>query len=233
MIEQGFGRRRAATLTRTLLVIASTISVASAFSPTMLLSQIEMRRSAIRARLFWRSAQPGFRSSFTLVRDSIEEEEIRKEVLENAFDTILSNKGVDRVLGSALHSIHPPHYEKLAAALPSLTNLHLHIHLFPGVAAHAIGAALPAAADLASIEHLLATLPLCAVIPGVALLAAAGVLPPHASVRSSIVPLHRASATNSIVPFRRSRPKGEEAPDGNHPGDNSRANGTSQKWTPP
>ncbi|KAJ1490299.1 hypothetical protein T484DRAFT_1935387 [Baffinella frigidus] len=194
MIGQGIRRQRALTFSTTLLLMASTMSVASAFSPTMLLSQIKMRRSAIKARLLWRSARPGVRSSFSLVRDSIEEEEIRKEVLENAFDNIVFNKGLDRVVGSALHNMFPPEYEKLASSLPSLSNLHMHLHIhLPGVTAHAIGAALPAVAmDHASIEHLLATLPVWAVIPGVALLAAAAALPPqtNASVTSSIVPFH-------------------------------------------
>ncbi|KAJ1490302.1 hypothetical protein T484DRAFT_1935392, partial [Baffinella frigidus] len=198
MIGQGIRRQRAITFSTTLLLMASTMSVASAFSPTMLLSQIKMRRSAIKARLFWpslRSLRPELRSSFSLVRDSIEEEEIRKEVLENAFDNIVFNKGLDRVVGSALHNMFPPEYEKLASSLPSLSNLHMHLHLhLPGVTAHAIGAALPAVAmDHASIEHLLATLPVWAVIPGVVLLAAAAALPPRAdaSVTSSIVPLHQ------------------------------------------
>jgi hypothetical protein len=195
MIGQGIRRQRALTFSTTLLLMASTMSVASAFSPTMLLSQIKMRRSAIKARLLWRSARPELRSSFSLVRDSIEEEEIRKEVLENAFDNIVFNKGLDRVVGSALHNMFPPEYEKLASSLPSLSNLHMHLHIhLPGVTAHAIGAALPAVAmDHASIEHLLATLPVWAVIPGVVLLAAAAALPPRAdaSVTSSIVPLHQ------------------------------------------
>jgi hypothetical protein len=178
------------------------MTVACAFSPSMLVSDIAMSRSGMeKARLVARSAGRGLRSSFTLARDSIEkEEDIRKEVLENAFDNTLFNNGFDRVLGSALHSIHPPHYEKLASALPSLTNLHLHIHL-PGVAAHAISAVLPAAAmDIASIEHLLATLPVWAAVPGVALLAAAGAIPLHTVV----------SVKSSTVPFHRVRPKAEE-----------------------
>ena len=169
----------------------------------MLVSDITMTRPGMdKARLVAQSAGKGLRSSFTLVRDSIEkEEDIRKELLENALDNTLFNNGFDRVLGSALHSIHPPHYEKLASALPSLTNLHLHIHL-PGVAAHAIGAVLPAAAmDLASIEHLLATLPVWAVLPGLALLAFPGALP-----LSTVV-----SVESSTVPFHRVRPAAEEA----------------------
>jgi hypothetical protein len=128
------------------------------------------------------------------VRVAIEEDDIRKEVLENAIDTIVSNKALDRVVGSALHSIHPPHYEKLASALPSL---HMHLHL-----------------------HLLLHLPgvwVWAVIPGVALLVAAGVLPHHttdASATSSIVPLHRVAVTNSTVPLHRLRQTGKEASGG-------------------
>ncbi|KAJ1493165.1 hypothetical protein T484DRAFT_3638568, partial [Baffinella frigidus] len=195
MIGQGFRRRRDVTISMILLAMASTISVACAFSPATLLPQIEMRRPVIQARRLWWSARSRSRSSFTLVRNATEWEDIRKEVLANAVDNILFNKdGFDRVVGSALHSVHPPHYEKLASALPSLSNLHLHPHL-PGVTAHAIAAALPAVAmDHASIEHLLATLPAWAVIPGVALLAATAALPPHTdtSAASSIVPTHRA-----------------------------------------
>ena len=202
MICQGFRRRRSSTLSATLLFVASTMTVACAFSPSMLVSQITMRSSGMdKARLVAQSAGRGLRSSFTLARDSIEnEEDIRKEVLENAFDNTLLNNGFDRVLGSALHSIHPPHYEKLASALPSLTNLHLHIHL-PGVA-HAISAVLPAAAmDLASIDHLLATLPVWALLPGLALLASPGAIPLNTVV----------SVQSSAVPFHRVRPEAEEA----------------------
>jgi hypothetical protein len=138
------------------------------------------------------------------VRESIEEEDIQKEVLENAMESILYNKGLDRVVGSALHSIQPPHYEKLASALPSLSNLHPHLHL-PVVTAHAIAAALPAAAlDLTSMENLIATLHMWAVIPGVLLLAA-GALPQQmdAPASSSIVPLPRSTSSSSIVPLRR------------------------------
>ena len=202
MIDQGLRRQPAVAFSTTLLVIASTISIASAFSPSMLVSQITMRRSGIKARIVSRNAGRGLRSSFTLVRDSIEkEEEIRQEVLERAFDNILSNKGFDKVLGSALRSIHPPHYEKLASALPSVSNLHLHLHL-PEVTAHAIGAVVPAAAiDIASIEHLLATLPLWSIIRVVSLVSAARALP-----LSTVV-----SVKSSAVPFHRARPEAEEA----------------------
>jgi len=209
MIDQGLRRQPAVAFSTTLLVIASTISIASAFSPSMLVSQITMRRSGIKARLVSRNAGRGLRSSFTLVHDSIEKEEdirnevleeVRNEVLENVFDNILSNKGFDQVLGSALRSIHPPHYEKLASALPSWSNLHLHLHL-PEVTAHTVSAAHPAAAmDLASIEHLLATLPVWALLPGLALLASPGAFP-----LSTIV-----SVKNSAVPFHRVRPEAEE-----------------------
>ena len=190
--------RIAVALSTTLLVM-TTISVAGAFSspPTPTASCAgsgfpNMRRSAIHARLLWRNAIPSFRPSFNLVRESIEEEDIQKEVLENAIESILYNKGFDRVVGSALHSIQLPH-----SALPSLSNLHPHLHLPVHVTAHAIAAALPATAlDLASIENLLATLPVWAWFPGVALLAA-GALPPHmdASASSSIVPLRRRKGT--------------------------------------
>ena len=116
----------------TALLVMTNISVAGAFSsqapPTTTASCAgsglpNMRRSAIHARLWWRNAIPSFRPSINLVRESIEEEDIQKEVLENAMESILYNKGLDRVVGSALHSIQPPHYEKLASALPSLSNL--------------------------------------------------------------------------------------------------------------
>ncbi|KAJ1490298.1 hypothetical protein T484DRAFT_1935385 [Baffinella frigidus] len=227
----GFRRTSSA---ETLLVVATTLHVVCAFAPvarpsfvprptvTRSKSTMNLRRPAVSARLLWRSAKPSLSSSFTLARQAttklVEEEDFRHDLLEEAVDKILSNRGLDQAVGSlsksALHHIDPPHIQKFMSVLKTvLSNPHL---LPPGdgpnnAAAHALSAALPGMLGQAhaALPHLtstansqlLSSLPLWAVMPSVALLAF-----------SSSRMLHLdASAASSIVPFLRA-PEGTAQP---------------------
>ena len=184
-LMHGFRWRGDVAISAALLVMASS---ACAFAPvapfvaprslrsTVLLRErdLEGGRRGLSDTVPAQNASASFRSPLTLVQESLESEAVRKSALEHAVGSALDK--FDRYAGSALDNMH-----SLASSLPSGAHAHLHL---PGVAFHAIAAALPAVAIQQNFE--LQDM-LVGFIPFAALLAAAGALLPHASTTHSIV----------------------------------------------
>ena len=139
------------------------------------------------------NASASLRSPLTLVHESFESEAVRKSALEHAVGSALDK--FDRYAGSALDTMH-----SLASSLPSGTHAHLHL---PGVAFHAIAAALPAVAIQQNFE--LQDM-LGGFIPFAALIAAAGALSLHASATHLIMPFLRRSQGVNEAPGSKAGP---------------------------
>jgi len=181
-----------------LITTTSALQVAVAFSPgaavpsaaiqrlpSMLLSEETLRRSARSARALWRTARPSFRSSFTLVRQVskhvVHDEDVKRDLLENIVDSFLDN-GLGDVARTVVNAAPHPHYQKLASVVQSsLASPHLQV---PGgvgqhVAAHTVSHAHLLMPDVAIANlHIAGSLPLWAVVPGIAAAAVANKITP-------------------------------------------------------
>jgi len=193
------------------VVVAAAIDAAVAFSPGALhpvrlqrststmsiTSEKTLRRSARSARALWRTALPNIRGTFTLVRQVskhvVHDEDVKRDLLENIVDSFLDN-GLGDVARTVVNAAPHPHYQKLASVVQSsLASPHLQV---PGgvgqhVAAHTVSHAHLLMPDVAIANlHIAGSLPLWAVVPGIA----------AAAVANKITPIGRKDDSNATTP---------------------------------